>query len=314
MNLFKKSSKSTGWRAVVLDDTSLHAVAVQVDNGKPIVSLAFTVLDSGEGMGRTLGNLAQAWQGTGYRCTTLLARREYQFLPVEAPPVPPTELKSAVSWRIRDMLDFPVEEAAIDVLNIPQEKGMQRQQMMYAVAAPMRLIEQRQRWFGEARMPLGVIDIPEMAQRNIAALFEQTGRGLAMLWIDSQGGLLTLTAGGELYFARWIDVPLDQLVLGSHELKEDAFGQVTLEVQRSLDHFSRQYRSIVLAKLLVAPLAESDPGLTAYLEKNVDIPVEALDLSAVFDFSKVPQLRDPGKQRQYWLALGAALRHEEKVL
>ena len=45
---------------------------------------------------------------------------EYQLHLVESPDVPDSELREAVRWRIRDLIDFPVDEAAIDVFDMPQ--------------------------------------------------------------------------------------------------------------------------------------------------------------------------------------------------
>ena len=71
-----------------------------------------------------------------YRCTTLLKPQEYNILLVEAPAVKPEELKSAVRWRIKDMLDYHVDDATIDVLDVPVPAGAtQRAHYMYTVAA-----------------------------------------------------------------------------------------------------------------------------------------------------------------------------------
>src|SRR5262245_41425598 len=56
-----------------------------------------------------------------YRCLTLLAPDEYQLLLVEAPNVQPAELKAAVRWRVKDLLDYHVDDATIDVLDIPPD-------------------------------------------------------------------------------------------------------------------------------------------------------------------------------------------------
>src|SRR5688500_18366249 len=42
---------------------------------------------------------------------TLLAPGEYQIVSVEAPDVPAEEMKVAVRWKLKDVIDFPVEEA-----------------------------------------------------------------------------------------------------------------------------------------------------------------------------------------------------------
>ncbi|MGZ3181647.1 MAG: agglutinin biogenesis protein MshI [Telluria sp.] len=243
------------------------------------------------------------------RVSTLLRPTEYQLLSLEAPPVPREELKTAVRWKLKDMLDFHVDDATLDVLDVPVDpNGASRSHMMFAVAARNSLIQQRQALFGDARIDLEVIDIPEMAQRNLAALAEPQGRALAMLSFSDDGGLLTVTFKGELYLSRRIDVPPSHLSEQDYERRNAAFDRITLELQRSLDHFDRQFNYLSIAKLLLTPVTFG--GLEEYLSSNLYTPVEPLDLASVLDLSAVPALADKANQQRYLSLIGAALREE----
>ncbi len=244
-----------------------------------------------------------------FNCSTLLAGGEYHTLSVEAPAVPAEELKTAVRWRLKDLLDFPVDKATIDVLDIPSSTGARGHQL-FAVAAHNSMIEKRQNLFVDARIRMRTIDIPEMAQRNISALLEPQGRGLAMVSFSHDGGLLTVSFEGELYLSRRIDVTLDQLRDADADRKQICFDKITLELQRSLDHFDRQYNYVSVAKLVVAPTGA--PGFVDFLSTNLYMPVESLDLHSVLDMSAVPQLENPLEQQRFFMALGAALRDEEQ--
>ena len=249
-----------------------------------------------------------------YQCTTLLSPQEYQVLQVDAINVPPGELRAAVRWRIKDLLNYHVDDASVDVLQIPWDRNAgSRPQSLYAVAAPNETIQRRVSLFEEAKIPLSVIDIPEMAQRNIAAFFEPQGQGVALLSFGTDGGLLTFTQGGELYLARRIEVSLGHLRDADENLRRQHFDRVTLEIQRSLDHFDRQFHYVTLNKLLLAPLPD-DVGLREHLKANLYVTVETLDLAQGLDVSGVPDLRNAETQTLFFDVLGAALRHEEKVL
>lgn len=255
-----------------------------------------------------------------YRCATLLRRGDYQIVPVEAPNVLPTELKNAVRWRVRDMIDFPVEEATVDAVSIPGTEGpADRPAQLFAVAARNSIIASAIKPFSDADIPLEIIDVPEFAQRNVARWLEPEGRGVALLSLDEGGGLLTFTSGGELYQHRRIDVTLSSLrgagpleLNASEELhleEESPHERLALELQRSLDHFDRQFPRIALAKLVITPVAGADK-LRAYLSERIDLPVELLDLLGVLDFHDIVELHDPARQVQCLHAIGAALREE----
>jgi MSHA biogenesis protein MshI len=316
MQLFRKFKKVDGFRAICLRGEEVRVAHVmRSGSSKPVVTMTATASVNGVGPAAVLSNLSRQWQAEQYECTMLVNAGDYQFLPVEAPNVPSTELKSAISFVVMDMLDFHVDQATIDVLSIPQDKNAaQRSRTMYAVAIRTKLVGEYQSWFDTAKLPLHVIDIPEMAQRNIASLLELPGRGIAVVSFDADGGLLTFTAGGELYQARRIDATLDQLLRSEPADRESCHERVALEIQRSLDHFGRQFGSVSIAKLIVAPIGEDDGGLAEFLRGNLDISVEALDLATVFDIVRVPELKTATNQQRYFMALGAALRVEEKTL
>jgi len=243
-----------------------------------------------------------------YRCTHLLFDGEYQMLQVEPPEVPAAEVKEALRWRIKDLLNYPVEAASVDMLAIPGNSGAAgRAKQVFAVAASNELLAPRIALFDEARVPLAAIDIPELAQRNVSALFEEANRGLALLAFDAAGALLTFTFRGELIAARRIEVSLPHLQQADAARREQLFERVALEAQRSLDNFDRQHGHISVTRLLVSPLPEL-PEFFEYLRKDIPLPVEELDLTQVLDFPALPELLLPARQSQCLKALGAALR------
>lgn len=310
MRFFSRSKKSERLLAVVAAVDGLCAASVRRrPDAVPEVKLA-RFFDAKEPRSPEAFDKLIKEVGGGYRCSAMLSGGEYQMLAVEAPTVPAEELKTAVRWRLKDLIDFPVDQATIDVLNIPNDKAPPgRANNIFAIAARNSVIEARQNLFAGAKLDLQVIDIPEMAQRNISALLEPEGRGIAMLSFSGDGGLLTVTFDGELYLSRRMDVPVEQLLDEDFERKHATFDRITLELQRSLDHFERQYSFITVAKLVLAPTGAS--GLEEYLSSNLYTRVETLDLASVLDLGAVPELATADSQRRFFLALGAALRNDK---
>lgn len=316
MGLFSKAKKNAGWLAISFQGDAILAVhVIRPQGGKPVVELGIAQAAEKGAYLPALEKFAKELRANTYQCTTLLGGSEYQLLSVDAPNVQPDELKTAIRWRLKDMLDYHIDDATIDVLDIPVDKNAAvRAHSMYAVAARNQVIRQRQELFAEAKVPLSVIDIPEMAQRNFSAMLEPEGRGVAILSFDDAGGLLTVSYSGELYLSRRIDIPFAQLAEANSDQQNSCYDRITLELQRSLDHFDRQYHFITVSKLVLAPLAGAGSGLQAYLSTNLYIPVETMDLGTLIDLSKVSELNQPELQQRYFLTLGCALRHEEKQL
>ncbi len=308
MAFLRGTQSGKTWVAISLHADRIDLACVKrKPGGRPEVILLDSYRKEG-GEKEALGRLRKEARLASYRCAILLAQGEYQMLQVEAPAVAAAEVKEAVRWRIKDMLDFPPDAATLDVLNIPAE-GASKVRQIFVVAANNALIGARMALFDGAKIPLEVIDIQETAQRNIAALFEAPNRGLALLAFDETGGLLTFTYKGELYLSRRIEVPLSQLTESDPDRRLKIFERIGLELQRSLDHFDRQFSFIPLAKLMVMPI-DGVPEFFDYLRANLYVPIEPLELSQVMDFPTIPELKNSVRQAQCLHAIGAALRDE----
>lgn len=305
--------KKFGWLALELANGMVSLAHLHAADGvRPSVVLCETYRCEG-GELNTLRRLRKSLGLDGYRCTLCLGFDAYQFLQVEAPDVPDAEVKEALRWGLKDRVDFPVDQATLDVLDVPADKeGRARSRSKFVAISPNEVIGRHVRLFQEAGIDLVAIDVPEMAQRNIAALYESQERAVAMLGFTDRGGLLSFTWRGRLLSSRHIDIPLSQLTAAGGAEREAMLERIGLELQRSLDSFERQLTFVSLDKLVVTPLPE-DVGLAAYLAENLYIGVMAAKLDEVLDIQKVPELRQPGLQAQRLMLLGSALREEGAV-
>lgn len=308
MSLFGTKTDATDWLSVAVYADRMDVAQVERRAaGRPAVHICESYSKKG-GDVETLKSMARAVRPNRFRCTAMLDAADYQIQLVEAPSVPPEELKSAMRWKLKDLLDYPVDAATVDVADVPADRaGAARAHYVYAVTARNDRIAVSMKLFQAAKFPLEAIDVPEMAQRNIATLFEEAGRGLALLAFDDRGGLLTFTAGGELYMTRHTDITAAQLTDVRGDLRDQTLERLVLELQRSFDHFDRQFSYVTVSRLLLAPLA-AEIGLDRDLAKNLDVPVQVLDLAEVFDFPGAPELRDPTRQGFRLHIIGAALR------
>lgn len=315
---FIKRSKRSGLGFVVaIDCKGVQFARVRYVAGRPqVVTYSFHPVTGTKSSGITpavLEKIRKEMKVGDFQFSTLLSPGEYQLMQVEAPNVPQEEMKAAVRWSIKDLLSYHVDEATIDIVNIPGgQSGVERKKSLYVVVASNEVIKKRTQLFVGAHINLSVIDIPEMAQRNIAKLYEDEGRALALLAFDENSGLLTFTSNGELYLARRIEISAGQLQDADVLLRQQYFDRLELEMQRSMDHFDRQFNHLTVKRLLVA--GPDNVGLVESLANSLSVPVEILDLSEVMDLDEAAELANAEAQVYALHALGAALRQEEKPL
>jgi MSHA biogenesis protein MshI len=295
-----KQKNSNAWTAIrCTDNKTSIATVTKRENLKPLVN----VVDIQAGNlndEAAFKNLTNKHKLKSANCTFVLGFSRYQLLQIEKPNVPQDEIKQAVSWKLKDLIDYPVEEATIEVIDIPPDPAnAKKQQYVFAIAANNPQLGEVTNQLLDAGVNLQAIDARVFAQRNIASLLEEKNRGLAMLSFNSTGGLLTFTAGGELYHARRIEI--------DGERNKTAFETISLELQRSLDHFDSQFPYITINKLMLAPF-DLRETFCEHLRDYINLPIAQFDLSDIFDFDAEVDLADLGKQASLLPVLGAALR------
>lgn len=308
--MFKSRQKAKQWLAVLLQTGRVDVARVVRAPGKqPQLALleSFSLDDGAE---KSLKRLARLYRSHAGRCTTLLRPGEYHLTQFEAPSVPAAEHAEALRWRFKDMVDFPLADASISACDIPGHDETARPSLVYAAAASASVVAATMQRFANAGFKLAAIDIPEMAQRNVAALLEEENRGLAMLSIDESGALLTITWRGELYAVRRMELSTTQLAAAGSEQRQQMIERVALDLQRTFDNFDRQYGFISVAGISLA-LAADIPEVSAELSKNLYLPLQVMNLAKVCSFDAVPAFADPVRQAQGLWAIGAALRSVE---
>ena len=312
MAWFSKKKAPPGWMAISTDADAIRLAYIERPAlGKPKVD-RWGIVNREDNGGSGLQQAVKEYELGRYRCTTLLQPAEYQLLMVDAPSVPRDELKAAIRWRVKDLLEYHVDDATMDVLDVPVDKDAAgKSHYMYAVSAKNEVVQGQIAQFERASIALQVIDIPETAQRNIAQLYETADRGIGMLTFDAGGGLFTLSFKGELYLARRLDITWAQLAEARDQARQTFFERIAVELQRSLDHFERQYQNVTLAELLLGPLP-ADTGLLAFLRSQLYLPLRQIDLADALEFAGAGP--DINRQWQLLHVLGAALRVEANAL
>src|SRR5487761_1979678 len=284
MAWFSKKKTQPGWMVVSADTDAIRLAHIERPSlGKPRVD-RWRIVKRNEKDGAELTQVAKEQELGRYRCATLLRPAEYQLLMVDAPNVPQEELKAAIRWRVKDLLDYHIDDATMDVLDILVDKDVPgKSHYMYAVAANNEIVREQVAQFERADIALQVIDVAETAQRNIAQLYETANRGIGMLTFGGSGGLLTLSYEGELYLARRLDITWSQLVSAEETQRQAYFERITVEIPRSLDHFERQYQNITLSELLLGPMPEAI-GLVAFLGSQLYLPLRQINLTDALEF------------------------------
>ncbi|WP_347330954.1 MSHA biogenesis protein MshI [Marinimicrobium locisalis] len=307
MSLFRKKTANKGAVGVQInaDGVSLTHVKLSdsfgADDARPHVVASEWLSESD--VGRQQKALADRVEALGLRrkdCHLVLGRDDYNLLLVEAPSVPESELREALRWRIRDLIDFPVESAVLDAFMLPEDRGRAGKRMAYVAVAHRERIQERIAQAADARLDLKTIDIPELSLRNIVYRLCETERGVALVRLGQGAGSLHIVRGADLHLARRFNVPYEGGLL--EDLPEDV---LVLEVQRSLDYFERQMRQPPPGQIVLVGENLTPDKITDSLSDSLPMDLSALDLESLVTLGEKAQ---PHTLPLCLEAIGAAMR------
>jgi len=225
-------------------------------------------------------------------CAIVLSSKDYRLLLLDTPNVPPKELNQATKWLIKDLIDFSIEAAVIDLFAVPVRSGHAPQ--MYAVVTKQAVLQEIMQILREAGLLVRSIDITELALRNMMARLPQSENGVMYLARRGSAIHLLITRGSTLYFERMIDVPQNE----SNASLDSALAD---EIQRSLEFYQNQKGQEPPAYCYLDPAFKREDNLLQQLKNNLTMAVEVLDLNTIV---QSPMALDDTLQSQCVVVIG----------
>jgi MSHA biogenesis protein MshI len=309
--LFKKKAHSARAGIVLEPDAVITAVIRRRAGMKPLLThcSAQSAGKGDAGISSVIAKLPLARTAIN----AVMSADDYQLVQVEAPEVLPSELKAAVRWRLRDVINFHIDDAVVDVFEIPDQSRRNQTKMLFAVAARSSAVQRLATTLSPLATDLEVIDIPELCLRNLAALLPQDQRGVALLVLDQNHAQLLLTRQSVLYLTRRIDFTRGNSISFNAEASEPEIdaSSLALELQRSLDYYESHFDQTPIADLVIAPNHADAAKLATALKSETSLKISLLDPNELLELGEGVELPKSGA---YLAAIGAALREDQVQL
>jgi len=282
-----------------------HVTAI--DSDKPqLSSCDFLDGNDATSRGKALRELVEAKGLQGLPVNYVLSPQHYHLLQVEPPQVPAEELKEALRWRVKDLINFDIEDAILDTFPLPEESFRNRAVMVYVVVAKRSIIEEAEALIKAAGLELRSVDIAELTLCNLMPKDEQQAQGSALVLIQGGEGVLNLVKDQTLYLTRNVKADPQQLC-GGELLSNATFNHLVLEIQRSLDYYESGLAQPPATRLLLVPVGEGSSEIQDALDVSFGLRATLLDLGEVLSGSEV---LEPQQQARCTLAMAAAMRQQ----
>ena len=309
--LFQKRRRSEGLRAgVAVSDTEIAVALVRKLDGQRPKVLRIVVEEAPLGFADpVLKKIIAEFDLRKVPVTAVINANDYQIAQVQAPDVPRAELRAAARYSMRDAFDFPIDTATLDVFDLPEQTSSGDRKMCFAIASRGDAIEKMTGVFEKHFRKFDVIDIPELCQRNLAALLPQDAKGVAFLLIRDEFAQLVLTRRGMLYVTRRFEFRQRGELNGDEEEEANELPldpqMLSLELQRSLDYYESHFDETAIADLFIAPAGMRANLMAAELGASTGLRISMFNIHDLVDVSFSAEIPDG------WLpcmAIGAAMR------
>ena len=244
-------------------------------------------------------------------CHYVLDESQYELQLLERPPVEKEELQEAVRWRLKDLISIPVADAIIDTFPLPDDAYRGRMKMLYAVAVRKTTIESVLLLIKKSGLNSRVIDIPEMALRNIALYLPEMDFGtVAILNLRETHGDMLMYSHDAMYLSRQIEMGFSSLAHepGAFSLDNSVMlERLGLDLQRSLDYYESQLGKGIATKIYALPIKDESISLGQELESHINTPITLFNYR---DFLPLDEKLDLSQlEESYCLpVIGAVLR------
>ncbi len=277
------------------------AQVVRVPGARPLLPYCEHLEGSADAQAALLEKAVSERAFQGLPTNVLLHPSEYQMFLLEAPEVPPQELRDAMRWRIKDMISQPLDDVVIDCFALPEDAYRGRTRMVYCAVLEKSRMQHYAQLVRQAGLHMASIDITEMAFRNLGSLAGAEGMNLALLRLRTSEGLICIQNGADLYMARRIE---QGLARAAQDL-----GSTTLEIQRSLDYFESQLGKGYINRLMLLPMKQDGERAYQGLASGLAVNLQRLDLRELFPGQPGTEMSEA--QQAFCIgAVGAALRQD----
>ena len=240
-------------------------------------------------------------------CNLILHPDEYQLTQVDAPEVAKQELSSALRWQIKELIDFHIDDAVIDHIELPNLNTASKKQFL-VVASRKTVIQEHVNLLQASHCNLIFIDIAVQSARNIISQIPSTNASVGLLNLWDNVSKLSVILNDDIYINRASNIGQHALSLISDEElnNQSDLDTLALELQRTFDYFESHSHQAAISQLLILNNGKAAKDLSQLLQQRLGINCTNLDLRDALKISDSINRID----NNCITAIGGALRQE----
>lgn len=206
-------------------------------------------------------------------CAIILHPDHYKLFFINTPQVPDAEIRNAVRWQIKDMINYSLDDLAVDVFSPEDNSGLSKK--TYVITAQKSLLQKMTKIVTDCQLTPITIDVREFGIRNIIAANPTSPEISGFLDFSLDNCLMVTVQKGFVRFVRRIPV-------GIRTIKEaNSVTALTSEIQRSLHYCEVELKQKLPDMFFLPPNRDIDTGIIENLAKDLGKNVEQIDITKI---------------------------------
>lgn len=247
----------------------------------------FQPVDKLSNASRVAANLVKKYGLEKENFVGILDPGSYLLFPADKPSVPEEEWGQNLKWKIRDRIDYPPEQAVVEVFSMPSRGDQKDSDKVYVSVARERDVQRQVDFFRNVGVSLSSLTIQELTLGYLTDPLLDHSQGLALLYLGYEGGIVMVRRDKKLYLARSLEVGLKRIAqcfepslnhetigFGGDTVLED----MVVELRRTFDYYERHFKQLAVEVVFVIPTEIPVQGLLPFLTEKLGISAHYLEL------------------------------------
>lgn len=249
-----------------------------------------------------LRNMVDKYYLVGCQTSLVLSDAYYQLLMTDQLSVPEEEMTSALRWKMKGLLDMPINDAALDTFIVPSHGMGQKRKKVFVVAAEKAFLNQCVAAFEKALIPLSHIAIELLSLKNLVTSEVAAKQTQLLISLSKSQCVLTIIYDKNIYLVR--KPKIDSITFENTE-DNGLYEQLLLEIQRSTDYCLSELKLPAPKEVVLSSAFLMQGTMVAYLAKNLEQQIKCIDLNELVNTDKLIPLKH---QKALYLNIGYGLK------
>ena len=285
--------------ACCLGENSYSIVALQ-DNKKLLFNIFREFDEKPEQMVRSFIEDVDRLKLVGSGCRVVLAPGQYQLLLMDALDVPEDDMAKALRWRLKGLVEYPLNDIALDVFVVPAHGVVGQRKKVFVAVTLLSALKKKLDMLEAAFLEVESVGIGEIALRNLLALVPGL-QGEPVIAISLEKGLcqLQILHNNALYLVR--ELALNQKLIDENDPQAQ---NILLEIQRSIDYCLSELKLPEPKHIVFTPSFYQATSLLQLLRDELSKDIILLNLADYLEMEPPLTLKE---QQDCFYGIGGAL-------